>query len=326
MKKRVLAIIAGLLSMTGILLAQTYADVVIEYNSGVRCLNNQAFDSAFIYLNNTLAMAGTVGAEAAEMEQSAKEQLVYANYSAAYTQEKRKNYSESIPFYQETVMLSEEYGVKEETAAKAKKKIISASMRAGLAEAKKQEYDLALEHYDRVLSLQPKIYQAHQGKALVYEEMEQTEDMLGEYAIAKEMAAAKGDQKVVDQINGQINKYYRALIDDEVFNIDPEEPDYSYLIDICDEAIAANDQNSWAYYNAASAKNKEVLFDEAIEYALKGVAYETDPMLVSALNYELGYAYQNTVQYKEACEAYYKVTEEPFFTKAERQMMTANCQ
>ena len=73
MKKRVLAIIAGLFSMTGILLAQTYAEVVIEYNAGVRCLNNQAYDSAFIYLNNTLDLAGKVGEEAAEMETTAKE-------------------------------------------------------------------------------------------------------------------------------------------------------------------------------------------------------------------------------------------------------------
>lgn len=328
MKKRVLAITAGLLSMTGILLAQTYADVVIEYNSGVRCLNNQAYDSAFIYLNNTLAMAETVGAEAAEMENSAKEQLVYANYSQAYTFEKRKKYSEAVPFYEKTVTLSEEFGVKEETAGKAKRRIVSASMRAGQAEYKKQEYEAALAHYDRVLSMAPSVYQAHQGKGLVYEKLDQPQEMLGEFAIAKEKATEKGDDKVLSAVNSKINSYYNALIEEELMMIDPEEPDYTYLIDICDEAIAANEKNAMAYYNAASAKNKSVEYDAAIEYALKGLEYEAEieAIWLSALYYELGIGYHNTVRYDEACEAYNKVTEEPFFTKAESKMMTSNCQ
>lgn len=328
MKKRVIAIFAGLLSMTGILLAQTYADVVIEYNSGVRCLNNQAYDSAFIYLNNTLSMAGTVGAEAAEMEKSAKEQLVYANYSSAYTLEKRMKFGEAVTFYENTVRLSDEYGVKEETAGKAKRKIVSASMKAGQAEYKKQEYEAALAHYDKVLSMAPSVYQAHQGKGLVYEKMDQAMDMLSEFAIAKEKAAQKGDEKVLKSVNAKINSYYNALIEEELMMIDPEEADYTYLIDICDEAIEANEKNAVAYYNAASAKNKEVQFDAAIEYALKGLEFEADiePIWLSALYYELGIGYHNTVKYKEACEAYNKVTEEPFFTKAENKMMTSNCQ
>ena len=328
MKKRVLAIIAGLFSMTGILLAQSYADVVIEYNSAVRCLNNQDYDSAFIYLNNTLAMSETVGAEAAEMETSVKEQLVYANYSQAYTLEKRQKFSEAVPFYEESVRLSAEYGVKEETAGKAKRKIVSASMRAGQAEYKRQEYDAALAHYDRVLSLAPSVYQAHQGKGLVYDKLNQNEEMLGEFAIAKEKAAQKGDEKVLAAVNAKINSYYNALIEEELMMIDPEEADYTFLIDICDEAIEANEKNAVAYYNAASAKNKQVEYDVAIEYVLKALEYEAEiePIWLSALYYELGIGYHNSVMYKEACEAYNKVTEEPFFTKAENKMMTSNCQ
>jgi len=328
MKKRVLAIIAGLFSLTGILLAQTYADVVIEYNSAVRCLNNQAYDSAFTYLNNTLDMSNTVGAEAAEMEKASKEQLVYANYSQAYTLEKRKKYNEAIPFYKESVRLSEEYSVKEETAGKAKRKIVSTSMRAGQAAYSSKEYDVALEHYDRVLSMAPSVYQAHQGKGLVYEKLDQVDDMLGEFAIAMDKASEKGDEKVIKAINSKLNSYYLGLIDEELMMIDPEEADYSYLVDICDQALEANEQNAFAAYNAISAKNKEINYDAAIEYGTKIIQFEDeiDANLLSAIYYELGVAYQNSVMYKEACAAYEKVTEEPFFTKAENKMMTSNCQ
>lgn len=328
MKKRVLAIIAGLFSLTGILTAQTYPDVVIEYNSAVRCLNNQAYDSAFVYLNNTLAMADVVGAEAAEMENSSKEQLVYANYSQAYTLEKRKKYSEAIPFYDESIRLSDEYGVKEETAGKAKRKIVSTSMRAGQAEYTSNNYEAALNHYDRVLSIAPSVYQAHQGKGLAYEKMDQIDDMLGEFAIAREKASEKGDAKVIDAINSKLNSYYHGLIDEELMMIDPEEADYSYMVDICDQALEANEKNAFAAYNAVRAKNKEIQYEEAIVYGKNIIQFEEeiDANLLSAIFYELGMAYQNSVMYNEACAAYEKVTEEPFFTKAENKMMTSNCQ
>lgn len=328
MKKRALAIITGLFLLTGILLAQSYADVVIEYNSAVRCLNNQAYDSAFIYLNNTLSMSDVVGEEASDMAKSSKEQLVYANYSQAYTLEKRKKYSEAIPFYEESVRLSEEHGVKEETAGKATRKIVSASMRAGQAEYKSSEYDLALAHYDRVLAMAPSVYQAHQGKGLVYEKLDQIDDMLGEFAIAKEKASEKGDKKVLDAVNAKLSSYYHGLIDEELMMIDPEEADYTYLVDICDQALEANEKNAFAAYNVISAKNKQIEYELAIEYGVNITQYEDeiDANLLSAIYYELGMAYQNSVLYTEACAAYEKVSEEPFFTKAENKMMTSNCQ
>jgi tetratricopeptide (TPR) repeat protein len=104
--------------------------------------------------------------------------------------------------------------------------------------------------------------------------------------------------------------------------IDPEEADYTFLLDICNEAIEANESNGYAYWQAAMAYNKMVDYDNAIEYAEKGVAVETDPVMLSALYYELGQAYQNTVRYADACDAYNKVTEEPFTARAEKKMMT----
>ncbi len=328
MKKRVLAIIAGLFSITGILLSQSFADVVIEYNSGVRCLNNQAYDSAYIYLNNTLSLSDVVGTEADDMVKTAKEQLVYVHYSQASTLEKRKHYSEAVPLYEETVKLSKKFGVKEDIAVKAKKRVVFSSMFAGQTEFKKGEYDAALGHYDKVLSLQPSIYKAHQGKGFVYEKLDQPEEMLASFAIAKDMATEKGDQKVIGQINSSINKYFRGLIEEELMMIDPEEEDYTFLIDICDQALEANDNNAFAYYNAISAKNKQIEYDAAIEYGEKAIKYaaDFDEKLRSAIFYELGVAYQNTVRYKEACAAYEKVTHKDFFDKAEKKMMTSNCQ
>ncbi len=58
----------------------------------------------------------------------------------------------------------------------------------------------------------------------------------------------------------------------------------------------------------------------AIEASLKGLASETDPVWISALNFELGSAFQNTAEYDKACETLQKVVEEPFLSFAEKKM------
>ena len=61
-------------------------------------------------------------------------------------------------------------------------------------------------------------------------------------------------------------------------------------------------------------------YDAAANYALKALLYETEPIWVSAINFELGHAYQNSVEYDKACEAFKNVVEEPFLTRAEKKM------
>ena len=66
--------------------------------------------------------------------------------------------------------------------------------------------------------------------------------------------------------------------------------------------------------------NKKIEYDAAIDYALKAIEFEAEPIWTSAIYFELGHAYQNTVEYEKACEALQKVIEEPFLTRAEKKM------
>ena len=107
---------------------------------------------------------------------------------------------------------------------------------------------------------------------------------------------------------------------DEMEMVDPEDNDYTYVLEACENALAANDTNPMAYYHIALVKNKMIEYDAAIENALKALEYEKDPVWISAINYELGQAYQNTVEYDKACQALQKVTEEPFLSLAEKKL------
>jgi tetratricopeptide (TPR) repeat protein len=144
--------------------------------------------------------------------------------------------------------------------------------------------------------------------------------MLASFELAKAGATAKGDEKSLATINDRVNAYYNRFITEEMEMIDPEEPDYEYVIEACDNALAANPGNARALYHMALIKNKQIEYDAAIDFALKALETETEDIWISAINLELGTAYQNTVEYDKACAAFKNVTEDPFLARAEKRM------
>ncbi len=322
MKKSVIFIITGLILAVISVNAQTLTDVINEYNAGAESLNGQSYETALTQFNNCLALCDVVGDEASEMKVKAQTQVIKANYGQAIALMKRKQYDKALPFLENTVNYSQEYGVEEEMATKAEKYLPPLYLREGNVLMKQEKFDEADAIFDKVISMDPEDYKAHQGKGLVYKEEGNIDAMLEEFNIAKEKAAQKNDTDFIAEINTAINDHFNSQIQEEEMMMDTEEPDYTFLLDICDQALAANPENGLACWKAAEAYNKNIEYDSAIEYAKKGLAFEKDPTLVSALYYELGQAYQGNVMYVEACEAYNKVTEEPFFTKAEKKLMT----
>jgi len=322
MKKRVLSFSIALILASGSLAAQTLTDVINEFNAAVESLNGQSYETALDQFNNALALSEQVGEEAADMKQQAREQVVGTHYRQAITLMKRKQYDQALPALEQTVATSAEYDVKPEFAEKAMQYLPPLYLREGNVLLKQSKYDEAMEIFDKAIALKPDMYKAHQGKGLVHKEQGDIEEMLEEFDIAKNKARESGDSEAVDEINAAIDGYYRSLIEEELMMMDTEDPDYTFLLDICDQAIAANDKNGYAYWQSALARNKMIEFDTAISLAKKGLESETDPILRSALNYELGIAYQNTASYAEACEAYNSVTEEPFLSRAEKKLET----
>lgn len=325
MKYRVLAIFAGVL-LAGTLSAQTLTDVINEFNVGVEKLNGQEYDAALEHFNQVLTMADVVGDEANDMKAQAEKQIPSTNYRQATTFMKRKQYDNAIPYLEKTVETATLYNNNEEISKKAAGYLPQLYVRQGSAERKNKNYDAAIEYYDKALAMNPNIYQACQGKGLVYMDQDKTEEMLECFANAKEGATAKNDTKTIDFVDGKINAYYKKIIDDEYAMVDPEEKDYSYVIEVCEMALEASDKNPYAYLRLAEIKNATVEYDAALDYGQKGLdCGGSDPVINSGLNYQIGLAYQNNDDYDSACEAYQKVVEEPFLSMAEKKIDTVGC-
>jgi len=319
MKLRVIAILGGIL-IAASLSAQTLTDVINEFNAGVEKVNNQEYDASLEHFNQVLTLAESVGAEADEMKAKAEEQIPLAYYRQATLFMKRRQFDNAIPYLENTVQTAAEFNNNQETGEKASKYLMQSYMMEGQRDYKNESYEDALVYFDKALAMDETLYQAHLGKGMIFLEKGENEMMLEEFALAKKGALADNDTNTVQQIDAKIDSYYNKFIIDEMEMIDPEDPDYEYVIEACDKALVVNPANPRALYHLALISNKKVEYDAAIEYALKALLSETEPVWISAINYELGSAYENTVEYEKACEAYGKVVEEPFLSRAEKKM------
>ncbi|MEJ2596531.1 MAG: tetratricopeptide repeat protein, partial [bacterium] len=269
--------IIGALLMVVTLSAQTLTDVINEFNEGVAKINSQEYEASLEHFNQVLTMAEVVGDSATDM--------------------KEKN--------------------NEESRQKATRYLMQSYMVEGQRSLKNGSYDEAIDFFEKALQMNPDLYQAHQGKGMVYMEEDEIDSMLEEFNLAKEGATASNKPETVDEINGVIDSYFNKFIMEEMEMVDPEDLDYTYVIEACDKALAANPGNPRALYHMALIKNKEVEYEAAIDYALQALEHETEEVWISAINFELGSAYQNTVEYEKACEALQNVVEEPFLSRAE---------
>jgi len=319
MKFKVTAILGGIL-IAGSLSAQTLTDVINEFNAGVEKLNNQEYDPSLEHFNKVIELAATVGDEASDMKAKAEQQIPSVYYRQATVFMKRKQYDNAIPFLEKTVEFATQYKNNEDISKKASGYLPQLYVLEGNRGWKNKTYDEAIANFDKAIALNPDLYQACQGKGMVYLEQDKTEEMLKCFAIAKKGATAKNDTKTIEQINGVIDDYYNKFITDEMAAVDPEEMDYTYVVEACDNALAADPNNPRALYHLALVANKNVEYDKAIEYAEKALQYEKEPVWISAINFELGSAYQNTADYDQACETLKKVIEEPFLSQAEKKM------
>jgi len=319
MKFKVTAILGGIL-IAGSLSAQTLTDVINEFNAGVEKLNNQEYDPSLEHFNKVIELAATVGDEASDMKAKAEQQIPSVYYRQATVFMKRKQYDNAIPFLEKTVEFATQYKNNEDISKKASGYLPQLYVLEGNRGWKNKTYDEAIANFDKAIALNPDLYQACQGKGMVYLEQDKTEEMLKCFANAKKGATAKNDTKTIEQINGVIDDYYNKFITDEMAAVDPEEMDYTYVVEACDNALAADPNNPRALYHLALVANKNVEYDKAIEYAEKALQYEKEPVWISAINFELGSAYQNTADYDQACETLKKVIEEPFLSQAEKKM------
>ena len=85
------------------------------------------------------------------MKRQSQEMIVKTHYSQAVTLIRRKQFDQALPFVENTIALSEEYGVEEEKAQKSKGWLPSLYNREGNKLYKQEKFDEAATTFDKVI-------------------------------------------------------------------------------------------------------------------------------------------------------------------------------
>ncbi len=88
---------------------------------------------------------------------------------------------------------------------------------------------------------------------MVFKDQDEIDSMLEEFAMAKEGALPTMTLKPLKSINQAVDAYYNGIIKEEFEAVDPEEPDYDYVMEACEKALKANPENARAYYYMAAS-------------------------------------------------------------------------
>ena len=315
MKRLKIFLFLVMISFAGIY-AQKYADVVAKFNEGADDINKGEYQTALDHLQEVLTMAETVGDSANDLEAKAKEQIPLLNYQIAIGYMKQKDYENAIPYLEQTVDLSEEYGTNGEYSQKAMRYLPTLLTGVGTQKLKAGETDEAMRLFEHAVNYSPNYPKAYLGLGMVHKTTFEEGEMIDALTKAIELAKAQNDAKTVEDAQDALGAYFVEQGNLELADVDPEMEDFTYAMDAFNNAIEYDPDNSNAHLKLAMIYNRMIEYDSAIEHAKKALETETDEVKIAAINYELGNAYVGTAQYDLACEAFNNAMVEEFEERA----------
>lgn len=305
-KMKLLKIFVAILmmSVSGILSAQTMDEAIAKFNEGADAINKGDFSSAISQLNELLIMAETIGSEADKLVSQAKEQLPLLHYQVAIGYMKQKNYENAIPSLENTVSLSDAYGNNADKKEKALKYLPQLLTGVATQDFRDENYEKAIERFQSAVKYSPDYPKAWLGLGLVYQKQFNEEEMLAALTKTIDLGKLNNDTKTVSLAQEALASYYVDEANLEFEDMDPMDEDFSYLIELYEKALSYQPGNADANYKLALIYNRMIEYDLAIEHAKKALETEVVEIKVAAINYELGNAYIGTAEYDLACAAF----------------------
>jgi tetratricopeptide (TPR) repeat protein len=256
-----------LMSVSGILSAQTMDDAIAKFNEGADEINKGEFSTAISYFNELLVVAEAVGSEADGLVSQAKAQLPLLHYQVAIGYMKQKDYENAIPALENTVELSDAYGNNVDKKEKALNYLPQLLTGVGTQDFRDENYDKAIECFKSAIKYSPDYPKAWLGLGLVHQKQFNEQEMLTELSKAIELGEKFNDTKSVSSAQEALASYYVEQANMEFEGMDPMDEDFSYLIELYEKALSFQPGNADANYKLALIYNRMIEYDLAIEHA-----------------------------------------------------------
>ncbi len=308
-------------SLTILINAQTINEVIEAFNAAAEDVNSSNFESAISKFENCIDLATQLGTEGDEMKAKAESQIPLLYYKLAVNAYKDKDYEGAIEKFEETVAVCDQYD-NEELKSKSLNYLPSLHYAVGNQKYKGEDYEMAMAHYDKAIEYNPDYAKAFFGKGLVYQKLEDTENMLSIFEKTIEIGNASGDEKTAELASQKIRDHYYSI-----GRLAVKDDNFQAAVDNLTKTLEYDAEFSEPYYLLSVMYNKEMEYEKAAENAEKALLYDqTEPQVKARIYYELGNAYIGIVEYDKACEAFKNALYEPYTNTVKYKMENVlNC-
>jgi len=312
MKKITVLLVTVMLAAT--LGAQTRNDVVAAYNEGAKAAQTDA-PAAITAFEKVITLADQVGTEAADLKEKASKVLpgLYLKVAQAAITAK-KPVPEIMKAAKSAGTVAEKYGTQahKDNAAKL---LVQAYNSQATDYFSKNEFEKALVTFDSLLAINPNYASAIYNKALIYlkqDNADSFEQTIDQYI---EKLKAVNDTAKIKIASAQALGYFRSAGSKANQANKPAE-----ALPLLTKAAKYGDDKDLFYF-FADVYNKQKNFDNAAEYAKRGLDLETGEAEAKAkFWFQLGLAQSGKGQTADACASFKNSTYGAFTeaSKAER--------
>lgn len=316
MKIQTLMIAAFMLFLINYSNAQTKEEATAAYNKGAG-LAATDLPKAVTALIEAADIAEKVGADAADIQQMASQQIPLLQYNYATSLYKDKKLDESITNFK----LANDYAIKykdESTRAKAVDLLPKLYLAKGNGEMKEDKFTEALASFDEAIGYDAAFAKAYLLKGLVFKKQDKSDEMKVAMEKAIETGLASKDEKTVASAS-------KTLADDFLNDANNafKKGNYNLVAGLIEQSIKYVVDNPEAYYLNALAFNKLSSWDNAQANAEKGLTYEENtPAKQARFYFELGMAQAGKNDNASACASFKKAAIGPLAEQANYQIKT----
>ncbi|MBN1143060.1 MAG: hypothetical protein JXA72_01500 [Bacteroidales bacterium] len=301
--------------------AQEKNDAIVIFNQGVELM--KANDpKAIETFEKCIALCEQIGDSASDIRSKAVSVVPGLYYKNAYNLLKtEKNIPAAIASSKIALKVAEKYD-DPNVVVSAEQLLIQSytSMASDFITAKNNEK--ALQAFDSVLMINPEHLPSIYNKALMYRSMSNTEKFTETIDLYLGKLKAAGDESKLEQPNKVARDYFRVAGGKA-----NKANKLAEAVDLLTKASNYGLDNNLCY-QFASVYNKQKKFDQAAEYAQKGLDLEpqTTPESKAKYYYELGTAQAGKGDTAAACESLKNAMYGPFIQAAKAQRTNMKCQ
>lgn len=310
MKFTLLALFLGLLTIAN---GQDMNAAGAKFNEGLELDKAKDYAGAIAVWEESVSMCNTIGIDADQLKSSIQQKLGYTYFKEGITLYKKQDFDPAIKALKNAERVATE-AKDDKTAKQASTYIPKIYSTKGLTLMQNKDYEAALAVFDEALGYNPKCVDAFYGIGMTYKEMDSidkaTEAFDQVIALGAENSAA--EKKVASS-----KEAAQVMLESKAVSELQIEHNQEAIV-LLNKAIEYSQSSSNVYYLLALANNKLNNYAASIEAAQKGLIIEGADL--SALNFQLGKAYEGNNDSANACAAFSKVKSGPNVELAKFQM------